>query len=79
VLRGYIAGSVLALVLGAPAVAAAIGLVGLLHAVIIVHHTVELGRIMHEITDGVARQAGLTPVAPLRKERVEPELAPSAA
>ena len=79
VLRGYIGISVLALVLGAPVVATAVGLAGLVHSLLIVHHTVELGRIMHEITDGVARQAGLTPVAPLRKERVEPELAPSAA
>ena len=78
-LRAYLAASVLALLLGAPVVAAAVGLVGLLHGVIIAHDTVELGRIMHEITDGVARQAALTPVTPIRKERAEPALAPSAA
>ncbi|HVM78380.1 MAG TPA: glycosyltransferase [Stellaceae bacterium] len=79
VLKGYLGAAVLALVLGAPVVAAAIGLAGLVHGVLVAHHTVELGRIMHEITDGVARQAGLTPVTPIRKERAEPALAPSAA
>jgi len=78
-LRSYIGASVLALVLGAPPVALAIGVAGLVHGLVIVRHTLEFGQVMHGLIDSVAIEAGLLPVAPIKKPRAEPSLAPSAA
>jgi hypothetical protein len=78
-LRTYIGVSALALLLGAPALSLVVGLAGLVHAVVILHHTVEFGHVMHGIVDGVATQEGLLPVTPLNKPRAEPSLAPSVA
>jgi GT2 family glycosyltransferase len=78
-LRSYIAASVLALVLGAPPVALAISVAGLVHGLVIVRHTLEFGQVMHGLIDSVAIEAGLLPVAPIKKPQAEPSLAPSAA
>ncbi len=78
-LRTYIGASVLALVLGAPPVALAISVAGLVHGLAIVRHTLEFGQVMHGLIDSVAIEAGLLPVAPIKKPRAEPSLAPSAA
>jgi len=78
-LRSYVASSVLALVLGAPGVALAIGVAGLVHSLAIVRHTIEFGQVMHGLIDSVAVEAGLLPVRPIDKAPAEPSLAPSAA
>ncbi|HTZ76813.1 MAG TPA: glycosyltransferase [Stellaceae bacterium] len=78
-LRGYAGIALVALVAGAPLVAAVAALAGLTHGVFILHHTLEFGGVMHRIVDGVAKRAGLLPVAPLGKSRPEPTLAASAA
>jgi GT2 family glycosyltransferase len=78
-LRFYIAGGALALLLGAPLVSVAVGSLGLVHGLFLVNHTIEFGGVMHRVIDGVAKQSGLVPVAPLNKARVEPTLAPSVA
>jgi O-antigen biosynthesis protein len=78
-LRSYVASSVLALVLGVPVVALAIGVAGLVHSLAIVRHTIEFGQVMHGLIDSVAVEAGLLPVRPIDKAPAEPSLAPSAA
>ncbi len=78
-LRGYVAAGLLALFLGMPLAGTVVSLVGLVHAVFLVHDTIEFGGVMHRIIDGVAKQTGLRPVAPLNKTRLEPALTPRAA
>jgi GT2 family glycosyltransferase len=78
-LKSYLAASILALVLGAPALALALSAGGLVHGLVILHHTIEFGQVMHGIIDSVATEAGLVPVTPIKKPRPEPALAPSAA
>ena len=79
ILRSYIAASTLALVLGAPTVALMVAVAGLVHGLVIVRHTVEFGQVLHGLIDTVAAEAGLLPVAPIKKPAAEPALAPSAA
>ncbi len=78
-LKSYLAASVLALVLGAPVTALAVGVAGLIHGLVIVRHTIEFGQVMHGLIDSVAVEAGLLPVRPIDKAPAEPSLAPSAA
>ena len=78
-LRGYFGIAVVALIAGAPLVATVVALAGLTHGVFILHHTLDFGHVMHCVIDGVAKQEGLQPVAPLSKSRLEPSLAPSTA
>ena len=69
----------LALVLGAPMIALALGVAGLAHGLVVLRHTIEFGQVMHGLIDSVAIEAGLLPVRPIDKARAEPSLAPSAA
>jgi O-antigen biosynthesis protein len=64
ILRGYAAATAAALILDAPAAAAAIGAVGLLQGALIAFRTVEFGRLMHAIIETVARSQGVSPLAP---------------
>jgi len=79
ILKGYLAASVLALVIGAPTAALMIGLAGLAHGLVILRHTLEFGQVMHGLIDSVAIEAGLMPVTPINKAAAEPALAPSVA
>ena len=78
-LRFYAGAGVIAMIAGLPAVAAMVALVGLVHGVFLVHHTVEFGGVMHRVVDTVAKQAGLRPVVPLNKPEAEPVFAVRAA
>ncbi len=64
VLRGYAVATAAALILDAPAAAAAIGGIGLLQSALIAYRTVEFGRLMHGILETVAKSQGVSPVAP---------------
>src|SRR5258708_18046511 len=63
-LRTYAEATAAALIVDAPAAAAAIGLLGLAQGALIAYRTVEFGKLMHGIIETVAKQAELTPVAP---------------
>jgi O-antigen biosynthesis protein len=64
VLRGYAVALAAALILDAPAAAAAIGMLGLAQGALIAYRTLEFGKLMHGIIETVARQVELTPVGP---------------
>ncbi len=64
ILRAYAVLAAGSLILGEPAVAIAIGLVGLGHFAFIAQRTTAFGGLMHRIIEAVAKQAQLTPVAP---------------
>jgi hypothetical protein len=59
--------------------ALAVAVAGLVHGLVIVRHTIEFGQVMHGVIDSVASEVGLLPVTPIKKARLEPSLAPSAA
>src|SRR5712671_2314229 len=63
-LRAYAVATAAALIVDAPAAAAAIGLLGLAQGALIAYRTVEFGKLMHGIIETVAKQVELTPVAP---------------
>jgi GT2 family glycosyltransferase len=64
-LRLYAAGTAIALILDAPAAAAAIGAIGIAHGALIFWRTVEFGRLMHRAIETVATHEGLIPVKPI--------------
>jgi hypothetical protein len=64
-LRGYAALAALALILGWPAVGAALGALGLANLAAMGLELARFGRLMHRILDAVAEEAGLTALAPL--------------
>ncbi len=72
ILRGYAVATAAALILDAPAAAAAIGVIGLLQSALVAYRTLEFGRLMHGIIETVAKRQGVTPVEPA------PETAPPA-
>jgi GT2 family glycosyltransferase len=65
VLRAYALGVAGALILDAPAAAAAIGLVGLAHGGLIANRTRLFGKLMHRIIETVAQRQSLVPVRPV--------------
>jgi glycosyltransferase involved in cell wall biosynthesis len=73
--RGSAISTAIALILGLPLTAAAIGAAGLLVLGIVGWQLVGFGRLMHRIVEAVAGQAGLVPVEPLPR-RVLPVRAP---
>jgi O-antigen biosynthesis protein len=77
-LRCYAVLAAAALILDAPAVAAAIGAVGIGHFGFIAYRTWAFGGLMRRIIDAVAKQAQLTPVEPEERPAV-PVLAPRTA
>jgi hypothetical protein len=64
VLRAFAAATAAALILDAPAAAAAVGACGLAVGGLVAYRTVEFGRLMHRIIETVARQEALVPVMP---------------
>ena len=78
-LGGYIAGAMLALSLGLPIAASVMAVAGAAHAALIAHDLIASARALHRTIDGVAKEAQLEPVDPLRRPQLEPSLAPSAA
>ncbi len=70
VLRGYAVIAAGALILGAPPVAAAVGIIGLGHFAFIAQRTAAFGGLMHRIIEAVAGQAKLTPIAPTPRSAI---------
>jgi O-antigen biosynthesis protein len=77
-LRCYAVFAAVALILDAPAVAAAVGAVGIGHFGFIAYRTWAFGGLMRRIIDAVAKQAQLTPVEPEERPAI-PVLAPRTA
>jgi GT2 family glycosyltransferase len=71
-LRLYAGLAALALMLGWPWAAAAVGMFGIAHLAVMAYHLAAFGRAMHRVVDTVARGAKLTPVpAAARAPRAE--------
>jgi glycosyltransferase involved in cell wall biosynthesis len=64
-LRLYAAGAALALILGSPLAAAAVGLFGCVNFAMMAGRLFLFARLMHRIIEAVAKQARLSPVSPL--------------
>jgi len=73
VLRAYALAVATALIFGASAPAAVIGLVGLAHGALIALRTYRFGKLMHQIIETVAQRVALVPVQPSdRRDRDAP-------
>ncbi len=70
VLRGYAVIAAASLILGAPIVAVAVGVLGLGHFAFIAQRTAAFGSLMHRIIEAVAKQAQLTPVEPAPRSAI---------
>jgi glycosyltransferase involved in cell wall biosynthesis len=70
ILRSYAVVAAVGLIAEAPVFAAIIGAIGLAHGAYIAYQTWSFGGILHRITDAVAKQAQLTPVAPAARSPI---------